>query len=287
MSTQNAAVHPVYSLTTVNWLTAAFMVVFHVLAVAAFFFFTWTNLIVALVLHWMAVGFGISLGYHRLHTHRGFKTSKAFEYFLAVCGTLTLEGGPIFWVATHRQHHQHSDHDGDPHTPRDGGFWAHVGLDPVRRHPSQQHRADGEVRAGSRRDPFYRWLNTYHYVPLVAVGLILLAIGGWPMVFWGIFLRMVFGLHGTWLVNSATHMWGTRRFETRDDSRNSWWVALLTFGEGWHNNHHAHPVSARHGLAWYEFDITWITLKFFNAIGLVRDLKVAKVASRLPVEEAA
>ena len=96
-------------------------------AVAAFWFFSWTNLLVALVLHWMAVGFGISLGYHRLHTHRGFKTSKAFEYFLAVCGTLTLEGGPIFWVATHRLHHQHSDHDGDPHTPRDGGFWAHMG----------------------------------------------------------------------------------------------------------------------------------------------------------------
>ena len=97
------------------------------------------------------------------------------------------------------------------------------------------------------------------------------------MVLWGIFLRVVFGLHGTWLVNSATHMWGSRRFATRDDSRNSWWVALLTFGEGWHNNHHAHPVSARHGLAWYEFDISWITLKSFNAIGLVRDLKVAKM----------
>ena len=87
----------------------------------------------------------------------------------------------------------------------------------------------------------------------------LLAFGGWSMVLWGIFLRDTFGLHATWLVNSATHMWGSRRFETKDDSRNSWWVALLTFGEGWHNNHHAHPVSARHGLAWYEFDISWIT----------------------------
>ena len=107
------------------------------------------------------------------------------------------------------------------------------------------------------------------------------------MVLWGIFLRVVVGLHATWLVNSATHMWGSRRFATRDDSRNSWWVALLTFGEGWHNNHHAHPVSARHGLAWYEFDISWITLKALTAIGVVRDLKVAKVAARLPAEEAA
>ena len=103
------------------------MVLFHVGASPRSGSFSWTNCLVALVLHWLAVGFGISLGYHRLHTHRGFKTSKAFEYFLAVCGTLTLEGGPIFWVATHRVHHQHSDHDGDPHTPRDGGFWAHMG----------------------------------------------------------------------------------------------------------------------------------------------------------------
>src|SRR5215212_4634778 len=225
-----ADVRPEYSHSTINWVTAVFMVLFHVAAIAAFWFFSWTNVVTAIVLHWFAVGFGISLGYHRLHTHRGYKTSKAFEYFLAVCGTLSLEGGPIFWVATHRVHHQHSDHDGDPHTPRDGGF---------------------------------------------------------PMVLWGVFLRAVVGLHGTWLVNSATHMWGSRRFSTRDDSRNSWWVPLLTFGEGWHNNHHAHPVSARHGLAWYEFDISWITLKAFNAIGLVHDLKVARVREALPEEEAA
>src|SRR5688500_19277077 len=103
------------------------MVVFHVLAVAAFWFFSWQNLVVALVLHWMAVGLGISMGYHRLHTHRGFKTPKLFEYFLALCGTLTLEGGPIFWVAVHRQHHQHSDEPLDPHTPRVNAFWAHIG----------------------------------------------------------------------------------------------------------------------------------------------------------------
>ena len=272
-----------YSFSTVNWLTAAIMVLFHVGAVAAFWFTTWTNVVVALVLHWFAVGLGISLGYHRLHTHRGFKTSKAFEYFLAVCGTLTLEGGPIFWVATHRVHHQHSDQDGDPHTPRDGGFWAHMGWILF----GDTHHNDTAVMSkyapdlGS--DPFYRWLNTYHYVPLTVVGFVLLAIGGWPMVLWGIFLRVVFGLHGTWLVNSATHMWGSRRFMTRDDSRNSWWVALLTFGEGWHNNHHAHPVSARHGLAWYEFDMTWITLKVLKAFGIVREVKAATIR-RVPAQ---
>jgi fatty-acid desaturase len=287
LTTLRAAVKSAYTLSNVNWVTAGFMVAFHVLAVAAFWFFTWQNLVVALVLHWMAVGFGISLGYHRLHTHRGFKCSKAFEYFLAVCGTLTLEGGPIFWVATHRKHHQLSDHDGDPHSPREGGFWAHMGWILFGDTHHNNTEVMGRYAPDLGRDQFYRWLNTYHWVPLTTLGLILLAIGGWPMVLWGIFLRVVVGLHGTWLVNSATHMWGSRRFETKDDSRNSWWVALLTFGEGWHNNHHAHPVSARHGLAWYEFDISWITLKLFNAIGIVSDLKVAKIREPLPVEEAA
>ena len=263
------------------------MIAFHVLAIAAFWSFSWTNLLVSVGLHWMAVGFGISLGYHRLHTHRGFKTSKAFEYFLAVCGTMTLEGGPLFWVATHRQHHQLSDQEGDPHSPREGGFWAHIGWILFGDTHHNNTVLMGKYAPDLARDPFYRWLNSYHWIPLTATGLVLLAVGGWSMVLWGVFLRVTFGLHATWLVNSATHMWGSRRFETRDDSRNSWWVALLTFGEGWHNNHHAHPVSARHGLAWYEFDISWITLKCFNAIGLVRDLKVAKIAARLPAEEAA
>ena len=275
-----------YNLTTMNYITAIVMALFHVCAIAALFFFSWTNFFVALALHWMAVGLGISLGYHRLHTHRGYKTSKTFEYFLAICGTLTLEGGPIFWVATHRVHHKHSDHEGDPHTPHDGGFWAHAGWilfgDSNHNNTAVMSKYAPDLSA----DPFYRWLNTYHFMTVVVVGLVLLAIGGWPMVLWGIFLRIVFGLHATWLVNSATHMWGTRRFATRDDSRNSWWVALLTFGEGWHNNHHAHPVSARHGLAWYEFDVSWITLKMLNAVGIVRDLKVAKVR-QVPEQQAA
>jgi fatty-acid desaturase len=287
LTTLRAVAKSAYRLSNINWVTAGFMVAFHVLAVAAFWFFSWQNLVVALVLHWMAVGFGISLGYHRLHTHRGFKTSRTFEYFLAICGTLTLEGGPIFWVATHRKHHQLSDHDGDPHSPREGGFWAHMGWILFGDTHHNNTELMGRYAPDLGRDQFYRWLNSYHWVPLTTLGFILLAAGGWSMVLWGIFLRVVVGLHGTWLVNSATHMWGTRRFETRDDSRNSWWVALLTFGEGWHNNHHAHPVSARHGLAWYEFDISWITLKIFNAMGLVSDLKVAKVREAMPIEEAA
>jgi fatty-acid desaturase len=193
LQTERSTLRVPYTPATVNVITAVFMVLFHIAASAAFWYVTWANVLVALVLHWMAVGFGISLGYHRLHTHRGFKTSKAFEYFLALCGTLTLEGGPIFWVATHRQHHQLSDHEGDPHSPRDGGFWAHAGwiLFGDSHHNNTPLMAKYAPDLGA--DPFYRWLNTYHWVPLTTVGLILLAVGGWGMVFWGIGLRVVFG----------------------------------------------------------------------------------------------
>jgi fatty-acid desaturase len=109
---------------------------------------------------------------------------------------------------------------------------------------------------------FYVWLNDYHWLPHGGAGSDPAGVGGWPMLLWGVCAAWSFGLHATWLVNSATHMWGKRRFNTRDDSRNNWWVALITFGEGWHNNHHAHPTSARHGLAWYEFDLSWIQITF-------------------------
>ena len=268
----------------VNLLTAGVLMWFHIQAVAALFDFTWTHLAVAAALYWIAGGLGICMGYHRLHTHRGFKTFKAFEYFLAICGTLTLEGGPMFWVATHRLHHQHSDEPDDPHSPRVSGFWAHMGWILF----GDSHHSDAARMAryapDLAKDPFYRWLTTFHWVPLTILGFSLLAIGGWGLVNWAIFLRVVIGLHTTWLVNSATHIWGRRRFATSDDSRNNWWVAILTFGEGWHNNHHAHPTSARHGLAWYELDLTWITLKLFRAVGLVWDLRVARIR-RTPVEE--
>ena len=194
------------------------------------------------------------MGYHRLHTHRSYSTPKVIEYFFAVCGTLTLQGGPIFWTAVHRIHHQNSDHDGDPHTPRDGRWWAHMLWTLFGEPMNADTAAMGKYAPDMMNDRFYRVLSQWHWVPLVVLGLALLAVGGLPWVLWGVFFRVVFGLHCTWLVNSATHLWGTRQFPTNDDSRNSWWVALLTFGEGWHNNHHAHPTSARHGLHWYQVD---------------------------------
>src|SRR6188472_3886265 len=121
----------------------------------------------------------------------------------------------------------------------------------------------------------------------MVLAVLLLALGGVPSLLWGICVRIVVGLHSTWLVNSATHMWGSRRFPTRDDSRNNWWVALLTSGEGWHNNHHAYPTSARHGLAWYEFDLSWIQIKILKFFGLAKSIRVAKVNSMRTEREAA
>jgi sn-1 stearoyl-lipid 9-desaturase len=265
----------------VSWITTIFMTIFHVGAIAALFFFSWTNLWVALVLLWISGSLGIGLSYHRLLTHRGFQVPRWLECFLAICGTLALEGGPIFWVATHRKHHQLSDQPGDPHSPRDGVWWSHMGwiLFGEALHADNQKLA--RYAPDLTKDNFYMTLTKWHWVPQVLLGLTLLALGGWTMVLWGIFLRVTVGLHFTWLVNSATHLWGYRRYTTRDDSRNLWWVAAVSWGEGWHNNHHANPTSARHGLAWYEIDINYMTIRFFELVGLARKVKVVKLQPQL------
>ena len=265
-----------------NWPITLVMVLLHLGAIAALFTLTWQRAAVALALYWLTIGMGISMGYHRLHTHRSFTAPLALEYLLAVLGALTLEGGPISWVATHRVHHQKSDQDGDPHSPRDGGWWAHVGWIISGNANHNDTRKMSKYAPDLAKHRFYVWLNTYHWVPLVLLALALVAAGGWPLVLWGVCVRVVAGLHATWLVNSATHMWGARRFDTRDDSRNNWWVALITFGEGWHNNHHAHPTSARHGLTWYEFDLSWIQIRALKAIGIVKSVQVAMITRQPP-----
>lgn len=257
----------------VNWTNGIFLTFSHVAAVAALFFWSWPAVITAVVMYWVAGSLGVGMGYHRLLTHRGYKVPKAVEYFLVTCGTLSLEGGPIQWVVTHRIHHAHTDRVGDPHTPRDGGWWAHVGW--ILWGTAQNHDAATIARYAPDlvKDRYYRWLNNFYFVPLLVVGIFLFAFGGWGVMLWGVFLRVTVALHTTWLVNSATHLWGRTRFETGDDSRNSWWVALLTFGEGWHNNHHAHPTSARHGLRWYEVDLNWLGIRALQFLGLAHSIK--------------
>ncbi len=256
--------------------TTIFFTLFHIGAVVALFYFTWSALAVAAITYVLAINVGIGMGYHRLLTHRGYKVPKWLEYSMAVCATLALEGGPIFWVATHRVHHQNSDHPGDPHTPREGTWWAHAGWILSGKAMHSETAILSRYAPDLAKDRFYVWLSKYHWVPLTTLGAVLLAIGGLPWLLWGIFLRVTLGLHATWLVNSATHLWGSRRFETRDDSRNNWWVALLTGGEGWHNNHHAHPVSARHGLTWYEVDPNFYGIWLLKKLGLAKQIKVAQ-----------
>jgi len=263
-------------------LTTFFMTMFHLGAIAALFMFSWKGVIAAVVLWWMSGSLGIGMGYHRLLTHRGYKCPKWVEYFLTTCGALALEGGPMFWVATHRVHHQNSDAEGDPHSPRDGGFWAHMGWIMTGRAIHNHSDAMLPYVPDLRKDKFHVWISNWHWLPQVVVGIALLVFGGWSVMFWGVFVRTTVGLHATWLVNSATHMWGRQRFLTGDTSRNSFWVAMLTFGEGWHNNHHAHAQSARHGLAWYEFDMTWYGICALRMLGLAWDVKLPRFITEAP-----
>jgi len=270
--------------------TTFFMVAFHVGAIAALFMFSWKALAFAAVLWWITGSLGIGMGYHRLLTHRGYKTYKPVEYFLTICSTLTLPGGPMFWVATHRMHHQNTDVEGDPHSPRDGGFWAHMGWIMTGRQLHNHSAALLPYIPDLRKDKFHVWISKWHWLPISVLGIIIFAVGGIQYLMWGIFLRTVVGLHATWLVNSATHMWGSQRFLTGDTSKNSFWVAMLTFGEGWHNNHHAHPQSAKHGIAWYEFDMNWMGISALRMLGLAWDIKLPKlkpaenVPDKAPVE---
>lgn len=266
-----------------NWNTVVVMAFFHIGAVAALFNFSWRNLWVSLFLLWVTVGLGISMGYHRLHTHRSYKCPVWLEYFFGLCGAMSLEGGPLFWVGTHRIHHQKSDLPGDPHSPKDGGFWwAHMGWIVCGEGNHNNTALMAKYAPDLAKHKFYTVLNSWHWVPTVILGLGLWAAFDFKMVLWAIFLRITVGLHFTWLINSATHLWGSRRFETTDTSRNIWWVALLTFGEGWHNNHHAHQSSVRHGLTWYEFDHSWILVNILKFFGLAWDLKVVSVDTPLP-----
>ena len=179
-------------------------------------------------------------------------------------------------MATHRIHHRFTDHEGDPHSPRDGKWWAHMGWILIGKSMHHDTTTLTHYVPDLAKDRFHVWITKYHYLPMTALSLLLLAIGGLQFLLWGIFLRTVVGLHATWLVNSATHIWGSRRFATRDDSTNNFLIALLTFGEGWHNNHHAHPTSARHGLRWYEIDMNWYGIWALKALGLAKQIKLAQ-----------
>jgi sn-1 stearoyl-lipid 9-desaturase len=259
-----------------SWSNFAFITGVHLVALFGFFTFTWTALLVGVALWWITGGLGITLGFHRLLTHQSFTAPRWVQRFLTLCGTLAVQGGPIAWVAGHRVHHAHSDRELDPHNSRRGFWWAHLGWIFYRDPKLGNFERYKNYAKDLALDPFYLFLDRWYVALQIALGIILLLLGGWSLVVWGIFVRLVFGWHCTWLVNSAAHMFGYQTYDSRDDSRNCWWVALISFGEGWHNNHHAFPRSARHGLRWWEFDASFLVLRAMEKAGLARDLRVTE-----------
>jgi fatty-acid desaturase len=264
----------------INWASIGWLTLLHVGALAAPFTFTWQALLLVVVLHWLSGGIGICMGYHRLFTHRSFATYRPVRWLFGWIGGLAGEGPLLEWVADHRKHHALSDQEGDPHSPRDGAWWSHMLW--LGRAFSREDQ-EAHIRRWApdlRKDPVLRFVSRTFLLWQFVAGAALFAIGhlvgGLPMALsflvWGMFVRLVGVLHTTWLVNSASHMWGYTNYATQDDSRNNWWVALVSYGEGWHNNHHAYPRMANHGHRWWEYDVTFRTIQLLQRLGMAWDV---------------
>jgi len=272
----------------ISWPALLWIGAIHAGALLAFVpaYFSWKALAVCVLMHWLTGGIGICMTYHRLLTHRSFAPRfKALEYLMTMIGCMASEGGPIGWVADHRKHHAHSDEEPDVHTPHRGFWWAHM-LWWMTPDADTAHTPEYYERWAPDlyRDPVLRFLDKVHFLFPIMSAVTLYLIGGAPYLVWGFFVSTVLVLHTTWLVNSATHVWGYRSHKTRDDSTNLWWVALLTYGEGWHNNHHAYQTSARHGMRWWELDLTYVGIRLMSLVGLFHSVKLPKIVKSSPEE---
>lgn len=260
--------------TSFSWGTALFFGAFHGLALLMVWHFSWGALGVLLGLHWCFGSLGICLGYHRLLSHRSFRVPRPLAYAIATLGALALQGGPIFWVAGHRLHHAYTeDEERDPYSARRGFWWSHLLWMLYPKPEFFEFDRYCRYAPDLARDRYYCWLDRYFLVLQVPLAIALYAIGGWSYVIYGIFGRAVLLWHSTWLINSATHLYGGyRSFGTADTTRNLWWAALLTYGEGWHNNHHAYPRVAKCGWRWWEVDVTWWAIQGLAWLGLARQI---------------
>jgi sn-1 stearoyl-lipid 9-desaturase len=270
-------------------------VVIHLLAALAVFpwFFSWTGVVLLVAGLFVFGVLGINLCFHRLLTHRSFSCPLWLEHALATLAVCSVQDSPPHWVAVHRRHHEFADEDHDPHSPLAGFFWAHMGwlmvkLDDMSRRPLIERYAKDIIR-----DPYYAWLerrsnwikiSLLSWLAFFAAGFAVVAVSGgtWAeagqfglsLLVWGAVLRTVVVWHITWSVNSVTHVWGYRNYNTPDVSRNNALVALLSSGEGWHNNHHADSRSARHGHEWWEIDLTWLAIRLLMVLGLAKNVAV-------------
>lgn len=268
MSKSAAALKPGWNYTNIFWITTI-----HILAVGSIFFFSWTNVIALAIGIFVLAPLGINVGYHRLLCHRGFVAPRWLRNTLATIGASIGAGPPLHWVAMHRVHHRYSDTDLDPHNSRRGFWYSHI----LHLFVLDEHEADGshleKYAPDMMSEPYMVWLNKNWLFLALATLPALYLIGGIGLVFWGAFLRIVCTWHLMWFVNSASHMWGYRNYETKDRTVNCWWVGLLAAGEGWHNNHHANPSCAAHGHKWWEFDQSFWIIRAFEAVGWAKEVK--------------
>ena len=224
---------------------------------------------------WLAITygirmFGVTAGYHRYFSHRAFKTNRLFQFAFAFLAQTSAQMGVLWWAGHHRAHHRYSDTDKDVHSPvRRSFWWAHMGWIVA----GESKGYDSRIMQDFERFPELRLLNKYHRVPAILFGVAVFAVGGYPAFLWGFVVSTVLLWHGTFTINSLAHLWGSKPFETGDESRNNFFLALITLGEGWHNNHHKFKSSARQGLRWWEIDISYYVLKLFGLFGIVRELR--------------
>ncbi len=277
----------------IKWQYAGPIAVVHVAALLACvpWFFSWTGVVLALLGLYVFGTLGINIGYHRLLTHRGFTCPKWMERAFAILGVCCAEESPTVWVTWHRQHHHEADKEPDPHSPLKSFLWGHLGWLMIKYGNSNTTATIRRYSKDLLKDPFYVWLEkSDNWFKVVAISWAVFFVAGFVSVnlaggttadaiqfglslfVWGVAVRTVAVWHISWSVNSITHLWGYRNYDTPDNSRNNIFVGIIANGEGWHNNHHADPRSARHGLDWREPDVTWLTIRALMALGLARDV---------------
>jgi fatty-acid desaturase len=291
--------HPLSQKIGFNWSNFIWITSVHLIALAfAIPYFTWQAFVLFWIFYYLTGMFGITFSFHRLLTHKSFKAHKWLENVATFCGTLACQGGPLSWVGQHRLHHMHSDTDLDPHNARRGFWHSHIGYIFFRR----QDLADSRICATYCKDiasnPYFWFLEKYMIPIQIVLALVFMGLGGLiganfqgfdthmatSFVVWGIFCRLTAVYNVTWLVNSFAHLWGNNPNKSHDLSKNNWIVGLLAFGEGWHNNHHAKPRSARHGWKTWQFDQTWILILVFKSLGLITNIQMPpQAASNLPL----
>ena len=249
-------------------------VLLHAGCIAAFFVpfrWSWVELMLAMYAVRM---FGITAGYHRYFSHRSYRLARGWQFLMAFLAETSGQKGVLWWAAHHRVHHRHADQDPDIHSPLKRGFWwAHVGWVLSNEYDTY----DPAVIHDFGKYAELRWLDKHYMVPPIALAALLLLGGGLGAFVWGFVISTVLLFHGTFTINSVAHLWGSRRFDTSDDSRNNFVLAIITLGEGWHNNHHKFMYACQQGLRWWEVDVTYYLLKMLNWLGIARDLRRIRV----------